>query len=208
MLLDNDGSSLFHDEPMAAQDVADHYEILQLSPRADQGTIQRVFRHLAKRFHPDNHESGDADRFKQVMEAFKVLSDPERRAQYDARYEDRREARWRIFDQGTVTNDVGADQRVRDAALSLLYAARRNDPDQPGLGTMDLERLLGCPEEHLRFHIWYLKENSWIQRLDNGMIAITARGVDRVLDQGPIEVGMPLLTPVRVSHPASRNGAA
>ena len=52
---------------MAVPDATDHYEILQLSPRADQATIQRVFRLLAKRFHPDNHESGDADRFKQLM---------------------------------------------------------------------------------------------------------------------------------------------
>jgi hypothetical protein len=195
---------------MAAQDVADHYEVLQLSPRADQGTIQRVFRHLAKRFHPDNRESGDAERFKLVMDAFRVLSDPERRAEYDARYEDRREARWRIFDQGTVSNDVAADRRLRESALSLLYAARRNDPDQPGLGMIDLERLLGCPEEHMKFHIWYLKENGWIQRLENGMLAITASGVDRILDQGgPLEAGMPLLTSVRASHsPQAGNGAA
>jgi hypothetical protein len=194
---------------MAASDVADHYEVLQVSPRADQETIQRVFRHLAKRFHPDNTESGDSERFKQVMDAFRVLADPERRAEYDARYEQRRETRWRIFDQGTVTDDVAADRRVRDATLSLLYAARRNDPDRPGLGMIDLERLLGCPEEHMKFHIWYLKENGWIHRLENGMLAITANGVDRLLDHGgPLEAGMPLLTRMRVSQPApSRNGS-
>ncbi len=210
MLLEYRRASLSTPRAMAAQDVADHYEVLQLCPRADQGTIQRVFRHLAKRFHPDNHESGDAERFKLVMDAFRVLSDPERRAEYDARYEDRREARWRIFDQGTVSNDVAADRRLRESALSLLYAARRNDPDQPGLGMIDLERLLGCPEEHMKFHIWYLKENGWIQRLENGMLAITASGVDRILDHGgPLEAGMPLLTPVRSSHsPQARNGAA
>ena len=32
---------------------ADHYEVLQISPRADQDTIHRVFRHLAKRYHPE-----------------------------------------------------------------------------------------------------------------------------------------------------------
>jgi curved DNA-binding protein len=195
---------------MPAPDATDHYEVLQLSPRADQATIQRVFRLLAKRFHPDNHESGDSDRFKQVMEAFRVLSNPTRRAEYDAHYEERREARWQIFDQATANNDIAADRRVRDAVLSLLYTARRNDPDQPGLGMLDLERLLGCPEQHMKFHIWYLKENGWIQRLESGMLAITATGVDRVLDQSDLdEEPMPLLTPVRTSHPpASRTGAA
>jgi curved DNA-binding protein CbpA len=39
----------------------DHYEALQLSPRADRDTIERVFRHLAKRLHPDNPQTGDAE---------------------------------------------------------------------------------------------------------------------------------------------------
>ena len=196
---------------MRAPEAVDHYEVLQVSSRADQETIQRVFRFLAKRFHPDNADSGDPDRFKQVMEAVRVLGDPEQRAKYDAGYEQHRERRWRIFDQHTVTNEVSGDRRVRDAMLSLLYTARRNDPDHPGLGTLDLERLLGCPEEHMKFHAWYLKENGWIERTENGMWAITASGVDRLLDHGgPIEAGMLLLTPVRVTQPAtpSRNGSA
>jgi len=72
---------------MPESQAIDYYEVLQLSPRADQDTIQRVFRHLAKRLHPDNAESGDAARFEQVMRAFEVLSDPARRAKYDAGYE-------------------------------------------------------------------------------------------------------------------------
>jgi curved DNA-binding protein CbpA len=153
-----------------------------------------VFRHLAKRFHPDNPESGDAERFKQVMGAFDVLSDPARRAKYDASYEDLRETRWRIFDQQTVGNDMTADRRLRDAILSLLYTARRNDAERPGLGVLDLERLLGCPEQHMKFHLWYLKENGWIVRTDSGAIAITAAGVDQALERGgPLQPGMLLL---------------
>ena len=68
---------------MADLEAPDHYEMLQISPRADQDTIQRVFRHLAKRFHPDNPESGDAVRFKQLVESFQVLSDPEQRAKFE-----------------------------------------------------------------------------------------------------------------------------
>ena len=195
---------------MAVPNATDHYEVLQLSPRADQATIQRVFRLLAKRFHPDNHESGDADRFKEVMEAFRVLSNPIRRAEYDVQYEERREMRWRVFDQRSAHDDVASDRRLRDAVLSLLYAARRADPDQPGVGMLELERLLDCPEQHMKFHIWYLKENGWIQRLESGMLAITASGVDRVLETGePSKDATPLLTPVRTSHTAApRSGAA
>jgi curved DNA-binding protein len=174
----------------------DHYEILQLSPRADPGTVQRVFRHLAKRYHPDNPDSGDADRFKQVMDAFEVLSDPERRAKYDARYEALRENRWRVFDQQHAVNDVAADRRLRDAILSILYTARRNDADRAGLGALDLERLLGCPEQHMKFHLWYLRENGWIERTESGTFALTAAGADEVLERGgPLQAGMLLLDP-------------
>jgi curved DNA-binding protein CbpA len=189
---------------MPDSDAVDHYEVLQVSPRADQDTIQRVFRHLAKRLHPDNAESGDGLRFAEVMQAFQVLSDPKTRAKYDARYERQREVRWRIFDQSTAENDVASDRRVRTAILSLLYTARRNDAERPGIGVLELERVLGCPEQHMTFHLWYLKENGWIERLENGTIAITANGVDRVLETGgPARKAVNLLEP----PPVNGNGS-
>src|SRR4051794_41349659 len=60
---------------------ADYYEALQISPNADPDTIQRVFRLLAQRFHPDNQETGDEGRFRLLHEAYLTLNDPERRAQ-------------------------------------------------------------------------------------------------------------------------------
>ena len=187
---------------------ADHYEVLQVSPRADQDTIQRVFRHLAKRFHPDNSQSGDGDRFKEILEAFRVLSEPQLRAAYDARYEQRREARWHILDQDTAVPDLAADRRAQSAILSALYTARRGNPDCAGIGMLDLERLLGCPEAPMKFHVWYLKENGWIKVLDNGALAITASGVDRVLDHlGPITEGTPLLE-AGGRGSVARNGSA
>jgi curved DNA-binding protein CbpA len=167
--------------PIASRD---WYEILQVSPAADPDTILRVFRHLAKRYHPDNVDSGNAERFNSLVAAFRVLSDPEERARYDAVYERDRERRWRIFDQTSAENDVAGDRQLRAGVLQLHYSARRNDPDNPGLGAVHIENLLSCPETHLKFHIWYLRENGWIQRLENGMLAITAAGVDRVLDDG------------------------
>jgi curved DNA-binding protein len=168
-----------HPEPQA-----DLYEILQISPRADRETIERVFRHLAKRYHPDNAESGSAEQFAQLLEAFRVLSDPEQRARYDARYEETRRSRWRLFDREKVGGDVDTDRRLRLAILSILYAARRADAEHPGVGPYEIERTLGCPEAHLKFHLWYMKENGWTQRLENGMLAITAAGVDRVMELG------------------------
>jgi curved DNA-binding protein CbpA len=172
----------------------DHYEVLQVSSRADQDTIQRVFRHLAKRYHPDNAESGDAGRFRSLLAAFEVLSDPKERARYDVQYTARVEHAWRLFDQETALDDVAADRITRSSLLAILYTARRNDSDRPGMGEVELERLLGCPETHMRFHVWYLKENGLIKRMENGTIAITAEGVDVVLNQGgPVRRGVHLL---------------
>jgi curved DNA-binding protein CbpA len=179
---------------MSDLDAPDYYEILQISPRADGDTIQRVFRHLAKRYHPDNAESGNPARFRELVAAVELLSDPERRAQYDVEHAERRERAWRVFDQDTALDDVATDRRIRSSLLAILYTARRADAERPGMGEVDLERMLGCPEAHMRFHIWYLKENGLIRRMDNGLIAITAAGVDVVLkDGGPVRPTMHLL---------------
>jgi len=77
----------------------DYYEIMQLSPNADSETIHRVYRLLAQRYHPDNAETGNSELFVQLTEAFQALSDPERRAAYDARHSSEKQLRWKIFDQ-------------------------------------------------------------------------------------------------------------
>src|SRR3954466_14737999 len=107
---------------MTAQ-IPDYYEILQVSPRADLETIERVFRHLAKRYHPDNRDSGITDVFSRIVEANRVLSDPEERARYDLAYDQVKAVQWRIFDQETTRSEIAADSRIRNAILALLYVA-------------------------------------------------------------------------------------
>jgi DnaJ-class molecular chaperone len=72
---------------MSEDRIVDYYETLQISPNADADLIARVYRLLAQRFHPDNAETGNAARFREVHQAFIVLSEPESRATYDATYE-------------------------------------------------------------------------------------------------------------------------
>ena len=158
----------------------DYYDVLQVSPNADPDTIHRVFRLLAQRFHPDNSDSGDPERFRAAMEAYKVLSDPEQRAAYDVNLNAYRKLRWKIFDQREAAHGKAAEKRKRRGILELLYAARVSQPFQPGMTIHELEDLLGCAREHLEFSLWFLKENALIARSDNGRYSITAKGVERM----------------------------
>ena len=156
----------------------DYYEVLQISPNADPDMIHRVYRLLAQRYHPDNGDSGDESAFRAVTEAYKTLSDPEKRAAYDVHLHSYRQVRWRIFDQSNAVTGKLAEKSKRRGILDLLYTARRNQPAQPTMTLLELEDLLGCPREHLEFSLWYLKENGLIARTDNGRYSVTAKGVD------------------------------
>ncbi|MGA2181987.1 MAG: DnaJ domain-containing protein [Bryobacteraceae bacterium] len=162
----------------------DYYEILQLSPKADPDTIRRVFRVLAQRYHPDNRESGNEETFKQVMAAYEVLNDPERRAAFDAKRLDSNRIRWRIFNQPQAAVGAEAEKSKRQGVLSLLYAKRLGEPQQPLMGLQEFEELLGCPREHLEFTLWYLKESGLISRFDNGRYGITVQGVNHAEQSG------------------------
>jgi molecular chaperone DnaJ len=63
----------------------DYYEVLGVSRDADDATIKKAFRRLARELHPDvnRHDPDAEDKFKEAAEAYEVLSDPDRRATYD-----------------------------------------------------------------------------------------------------------------------------
>lgn len=62
----------------------DYYEVLEVARDADQKTIKNAFRKLAMMYHPDRNKAPDAEtKFKEIAEAYAVLSDPNKRAKYD-----------------------------------------------------------------------------------------------------------------------------
>lgn len=158
----------------------DYYDVLQVSPNADPDTIQRIFRHLAKKYHPDASSGGDSERFRDVVKAHEILTNPEKRAAYDVRYSEYWDKRMQLVREATNGNISGDNREIRDRLLTLLYVQRRTNTQHPGLGEMELARLLRAPIEFLEFDLWYLHRKGFVEKLESGMFAISVDGVDHV----------------------------
>src|SRR5580693_7703255 len=120
-------------------DGEDFYQILGVPRDASQEDIQRAYRKLARTYHPDvNHDPGAEDRFKDVSEAYDVLSDPQTRRRYDAFGRDFRQ----------VPEDVDPETWRRARAGARRGAGAAAGQGGPGgftfgEGDIDLDDLLG-----------------------------------------------------------------
>jgi len=157
----------------------DCYEVLQVNPNAEPDTIHRVYRLLAQRFHPDNRETGDETRFREIHEAYVTLSDAASRAKYDIYYHQQKQDRWRLVSAGAkAEDDFEIEQLSRLTVLEALHAKRRLEPEGAGMPLREMESVTGRPREHLQFTIWYLVQKKLVQRDDSSQLLITADGVD------------------------------
>src|ERR1700683_92556 len=109
---------------MEASDVVDYYEILEISPNANSGTIERMFRYLAQRYHPDNQDTGDRSRFDAMMEAYDTLKDPGKRAQYDIVHKNHSRIRWKLAEEASDNRGIERDADIQSRLLSILYVRR------------------------------------------------------------------------------------
>jgi len=157
----------------------DLYEILEISPNASQKTVERMFRFLAQRYHPDREGTGDAEQFDRVVKAYGILKDPASRAEYDSRRKTNVDYQWSLVEEAGDIDNIEKDSMIQERVLLVLYTQRKRDSRNPGLGPMQLERLTGCPYEALDFHLWYLRDKGWVMRMEDGSMAITADGVDQ-----------------------------
>jgi curved DNA-binding protein CbpA len=168
----------------------DYYEFLQISPNADSDTIHRVYRFLAARYHPDNPETADAEKFFLLTQAFSVLSSPERRADYDAKRKNGTAQPLPLSSSIDFMDNMKGELNKRLAVLAVLYFQRRANPYSPEVSFLDIEARLGFPREYLEFTMWYLRRKEYVERADNSDFTLTVDGVDFVEAQ---RVNIPLL---------------
>ena len=126
------------------------------------------------------------DKFELLTRAYKTVSNPEKRAAYDANYEEVKNNQWKAIAKASSSEGFGTDAQIRRIILSILYISRRENPSKSGVGNWQLEKLMEYPEKTLEFHIWYLKEKRWIERSETGGFEITANGVDEIEKDGLI----------------------
>jgi curved DNA-binding protein CbpA len=176
--------------------IPNFYEFLQISPRAEAGTIHRVYRFLAIRFHPDNPETGDTEKFYLLKQAYEVLSNPARRAAYDAAFVREAPPPPPLSSSIDFLDQLEGELNRRLAVLVVLYFRRRTNPEAPEVSLFEIEKRMGFPRDYLDFTIWYLQKKWYINRADNAEFTLTADGVDFVETQ---RANLPILNKLLTS---------
>jgi hypothetical protein len=176
--------------------VRTYYQILMVDPGAHPTIIRYAYRFLAAMFHPDNGETGDAEKFKILSEAWRTLSDSAKRAAYDASMGVRAATAAGAAPggptaapgmHGGIPNAPKAglawqEVELRLAILQVLMEARRKKPQSGGASARMLMDCLNVELGEIEYVLWYLREKGMIVRTEAAFM-ITINGVDYLVDQ-------------------------
>ena len=126
--------------PLASK-FQDHYELLGVEPTADTEAIQAAYGSLAKKYHPSNPETGDAEKFEALNLAYEVLSDPQTRRDFDkVKGIGVTEEQAPQFSGLDFFVSMGREASLRMAVLCVLYDRRRANPFRPSLSLRQIGR--------------------------------------------------------------------
>jgi curved DNA-binding protein CbpA len=154
------------------------YETLQLSENAHPVLVTQAFRVLAAMYHPDNVQSADRDEFERVVEAYRLLSDPVRRAAYDRERSSVPDVSVRARDDNGP--QPATERRLRMLILTTLYNMRRTAFEKSGLSLWVLVQTTDSSLDEVRFTLWYLRGKKLIEMDHDDCVVITVAGVDLV----------------------------
>jgi len=128
----------------------DYYEVLGLPRDASNEDIKKAFRKLAMEYHPDrNHDNGAADKFKEINEAYEVLSDTDKRAAYDRYGHNGAE---NLFGRGFEGFDMGGFGDIFEAFFggtgqTHRQTSKHGDDLRYNIKVTFEEAALGCEKE-------------------------------------------------------------
>ena len=170
---------------MPLQSAVNYYDLLQINPHAEIEAIERVYRILSARYNPGNQDTGNAEKFRLLTEAYEILRDPVKRAEYDRQFEASPAGPLPIFLGKEFADGIDAEAKIRIGVLCLLYSKRRANPDFAALSLLDMENIMAFPRERLLFALWYLRAKKLVVQDDRSSFIISADGVDFLESQLP-----------------------
>ena len=133
-----------------AVEFRDYYEVLGLSRSADEKAIRTAYRKLARQSHPDvNPGDKDAEqRFKEINEAYEVLSDPEKRSKYDELG-----ARWKEYDSWQRAQQAAGHEGASPEEWSEMFRrqAQSGRSQYHATNAEDLQDLFGTDAPYSDF---------------------------------------------------------
>jgi hypothetical protein len=147
----------------------DHHELLRAGVAGDAERLDRVYRALAFRYHPDNGDSGDSEIFLRISETYRILSVSKPR-------QEREIARHDAMDWQTGLRRL-KDKRA--AVLGLLCQRRMSDYRNAFVSPAELGTLTGMTSDEIGFILWYLREKGAVTGSDSSPdYSISAKGMD------------------------------
>ncbi len=193
------GQNLGNNQP---QQQLDFYQILQVDRESHSTIIRYAYRYLAAMYHPDNAETGNAEKFRIITEAWKTLSDETKRQMYDMSLGAQaprvqqtsttqpggQATEQPQFGRGSLpqqpkTSLTWNEIELRIAVLQILLEARRKRPQTGGATAKILMDCLGLNEiTEMEFILWYLREKGLIE-VGERVFMISVKGFDYLTDQ-------------------------
>ena len=186
----------------------DHYDVLGIDPRSDSETLQNAYAELARKYHPNNPDTGDQEAFDAVNAAYEVLSDPAQRLAFDNLKGVGEDSSCPQFSGTEFFQSLGSDVGLRMALLCILYERRKNKPVKPGLPMRYVEAMLNAGLDELFFVLWYAKQRGWVASDDKSNLMITLQGID-YLDSNPPSAAqvLPHIKPASIANHISNHEA-
>jgi hypothetical protein len=186
-------------QPRPAPKELNFYELLQVDRDAHPTIIRYAYRFLAAMYHPDNSESGNAEKFRIITEAWRTLSDEGKRAAYDMSLGAKVAAApppGQGAGSGANTDNFGKhslpkipktgisfdEVELRLAILQILLSQRKKKPLSGGATAKMVMDILDINDIPLvEFAFWYLREKGLVE-MGERVFMISVKGVDYIVD--------------------------